>query len=243
MHEPGITVAETDRQQSMALGRHWPALWCRDDGAVARKKTLSRLLSREIMVDRKDASQALPCILHWHGGCPTPLSMAKPLAGAGKDKPPEQDMDVIRHRAVRYDAGAIARVLSTLGRTPARGKRGPQTRVAYPRKLYGIPAVDTARRDPHLRALAKRSSLRGAAIPPAGHSATSSSCLVTRSRPMPPLQSGRPIGRQRQGERSSTIFRRQEFLLLRGSRWSISHLSSSHFTHVTRRGTMKGPSH
>jgi DNA invertase Pin-like site-specific DNA recombinase len=153
MQETVITLSETDRQQIMALGRHFPALWFRDDCAVELKKKIIRILLREIMVDLKDASQELTFIIHWHGGCHTTFSMAKPLSGAVKYKTPAQDMDVIRNMAVRYDDGAIARVLSKLGRTTARGKRWTQTRVAYTRKLYGIPAVDTARRDPHILSL------------------------------------------------------------------------------------------
>ena len=51
-------------------------------------------------------------------------------------------MDVIRKMAGRSSDGEIAQVLSKLGRTTARGKRGTQTRVAYTRKQYGIAAVD-----------------------------------------------------------------------------------------------------
>ena len=60
---------------------------------------------------------------------------------------------MIRNLSVRYDDGEIARVLSKLGRTTARGKRWNQTRVAYTRKQYGIPAADKAHLDPHILSL------------------------------------------------------------------------------------------
>ena len=76
--------------------------------------------------------------------------MKKPLSGVIKYKTPEQDIALIRKLSVRYDDGAIARVLSKLGRTTARGKRWNQRRVAYTRKQYGIAAVDKAPRDPNI---------------------------------------------------------------------------------------------
>src|SRR5262252_10070788 len=81
------------------------------------------------------------------------MSMKKPLSGAIKDKTPAQDIAFIRNLSVRCDDGAIARVLSKLGRTTARGKRWHQTRVAYTRKLYGISAVDQAHGDPNILTL------------------------------------------------------------------------------------------
>ena len=92
-------------------------------------------------------------MMHWQGGCHTTVSMKKPLSGAIKYKTPEQDIEVIRNLSVRYDDGDIARVLSKLGRTTARGKRWNQTRVAYTRKQYGIPAADKAHLDPHMLSL------------------------------------------------------------------------------------------
>lgn len=68
----------------MALGRHCRVLWCSDACAVARKKKMIRILSKEIRVRLDDASQALTCIIHWHGGCHTTVSMSKPLSGAVK---------------------------------------------------------------------------------------------------------------------------------------------------------------
>lgn len=62
-------------------------------------------------------------------------------------------MDVIRKMAVRYRDGEIARVLSKLGRTTARGKRWTQTRVAYTRKPDGIAAVDKGHLDPNILTL------------------------------------------------------------------------------------------
>jgi hypothetical protein len=137
----------------MALGRHFRALWFSDDGSMALKKKIIRILIREIMVSLDDDPQVLTCMMHWQGGCHTTMSMKKPLSGAIKYKTPAQDIALIRHLSVRCDDGAIARVLSKLGRTTARGKRWNQTRVAYTRKQYGIAAVDKAHLDPNIVSL------------------------------------------------------------------------------------------
>jgi hypothetical protein len=135
---------------SMALGRHFRELWFNGDCSRALKKKIIRILIREIMVSLDDDTQDLTCRMHWQGGCHTPMSMKKPLSGAIQDKTPEQDMALIRNLSVRCEDGEIARVLSKLGRTTARGQRWHQTRVAYTRKPDGIPAADKAHLDPNI---------------------------------------------------------------------------------------------
>jgi hypothetical protein len=138
---------------SMALGRHCRELWFSDACAMARTKKSIRLLIRAIRVSLDDDTQVFTFVLHWQGGCHTTMSMKKPLSGAIKYKTPEQDIALIRHLSVRCDDGAIARVLSKRGRTTARGKRWNQTRGAYTRKHYGIPAADKAHLDPNILSL------------------------------------------------------------------------------------------
>ena len=137
----------------MALGRQFRELWFSNACAMALKKKIIRILIREMMVSLDEDTQDLTFLIHWQGGCHTTMSMKKPLSGAIKYKTPEQDIAWIRQLSVRYDAGEIARVLSKLGRTTARGKRWNQTRVAYTRKQYGIAAVDKAHLDPHILSL------------------------------------------------------------------------------------------
>jgi hypothetical protein len=146
-------LSEADRQMIMALGRHFRELWFNDDCSMALKKKIIRILIREIIVSLDDDTQDLTFMIHWQGGCHTTMSMKKPLSGAIKYKTPEQDIELIRNLSVRCDDGEIARVLSKLGRTTARGKRWNQTRVAYTRKQYGIPAADKAHLDQNILSL------------------------------------------------------------------------------------------
>jgi hypothetical protein len=129
-------LAEADRQMIMALGRHFRELWFSGACSMALKKKLIRILIRESMVSLDDATQALTFRIYWQGGCHTTMSMRKPLSGAVKYKTPAQDSELIRTLSVRCDEGAIARVLSKLGRTTARGKRWNQTRVAYTEAIW-----------------------------------------------------------------------------------------------------------
>jgi len=153
MQKTIITLSEQDKQSIMTLGRHCSDLWFHESCAVALKKKIMRILIKEIIVNLDDHAQELTFMIHWQGGCHTTFSMAKPMSGAVKYKTPEQDIDLIRNMAVRYGDKEIARVLSKLGRTTARGKRWNQTRVAYTRKLYGISAVDQAHGDPNILTL------------------------------------------------------------------------------------------
>jgi hypothetical protein len=137
----------------MVLGRHVRKRWFSDDCAMALKKKIIRILIREIMVSLDDDMQDFTCMMHWQGGCHTTMSMKKPLSGAIKSTTPEPDIAVIRNLSVRCDDGEIARVLSKRGRTTARGKRWNQTRGAYTRKQYGIPAADKAHLDPNILSL------------------------------------------------------------------------------------------
>jgi hypothetical protein len=143
-------LSETDRQMIMPLGRHFRELGFSDDCSMALKKQIIRILIREIMVRLDEDTRNLTFIIHWSGGCHTTLSMKKPLSGALKEKTSAPDIALMRKLSVRYADGAIARVLSKLGRTTARGQRWNQTRVAYPRKPYGIPAADKGHLDPHI---------------------------------------------------------------------------------------------
>ena len=86
--ETVLTLSETDRQRLMALGRHVRVVWCSDACAVARKKKIIRILMKEIMVSLDEAAQAWTCIIHWHGGCHTTVSMSKPLVWSGQVSDP-----------------------------------------------------------------------------------------------------------------------------------------------------------
>jgi hypothetical protein len=75
------------------------------------KEKIIRLLINEIMVDINEAKQTLHFIIHWQGGRHTELSMPRPLPANKAHKTAEDDLEIIRKMAVRYDDSEIAKVL------------------------------------------------------------------------------------------------------------------------------------
>jgi hypothetical protein len=79
--------------------------------------------------------------------------MPKPASGAIAHKTSLEDIDLITQMAKRYTDDAIARVLSKLGRKTGKGNRWTQSRVAYARKKYKIPAPELEKLDPNILTL------------------------------------------------------------------------------------------
>ena len=64
-----------------------------------------------------------------------------------------EDIELITKMAKRYRDDEIARVLSKLGRKTGKGNRWTQSRVAYARKKYKIPAPDLNQLDSNILTL------------------------------------------------------------------------------------------
>lgn len=138
-----------------ALGEDFAVVWEDPACPMGLKKQIVRLLIHEIVVDLDEPSQMLHLVIHWHGGCHTALSMAKPQSGAVVHKTALEDVELIMRMAVRYGDDEIARVLSKLGRRTGKGNRWTQSRVASVRRKHGIAPPDNAARDPELLTLAQ----------------------------------------------------------------------------------------
>jgi len=106
-----------------------------------KSKKIIRLLLKEIVVNLDDQTNNLHFLLHWHGGVHTEMSMKKPLSAAKKYRTSQKDISIIRKMAKRYRDDEIARVLSKLGRTTAKGLRWSETRVTGVRTKEGIPVA------------------------------------------------------------------------------------------------------
>jgi hypothetical protein len=117
------------------------------------KKKIARIVIEEIIVDLDDDGQQLHFIIHWQGGCHTEFEMPKPLSGALAHKTSLEDIELIKKMAKRYRDDEIARVLSKLGRKTGKGNRWTQSRVAYARKKYKIPAPDLNKLDSNILTL------------------------------------------------------------------------------------------
>ena len=137
----------------MELGNDFTGVWHDPDCPMVLKKKIARIVIEEIIVDLDDDGQQLHFIIHWQGGCHTEFEMSKPLSGALAHKTSLEDIELIKKMAKRYRDDEIARVLSKLGRKTGKGNRWTQSRVAYARKKYKIPAPDLNKLDSNILTL------------------------------------------------------------------------------------------
>ena len=159
--DAAVSLSDTDRQAILGLGEDFAAAWEDRACPMALKKKIARTLIHEIVVDLDDAAQQLRLIIHWQGGCHTPLTMPKPQSGAVAHKTALEDLELITKMACRYRDDEIARVLSKLGRRTGKGKRWTQSRVAYVRKKYAIDPPDEETRDIDILTLAQATKHSG----------------------------------------------------------------------------------
>jgi len=145
----------------LALGENFASVWNDPSCSMVLKKRIARTLINEIIVGLDEDTQQLHFVIHWHGGCHTSFAMPKPLSGAIVHKTALEDLELITHMACRYRDDEIARVLSKLGRQTGKGNRWTQSRVAFVRKKYGIPAPEEATLDPNILTLGQATKYCG----------------------------------------------------------------------------------
>ena len=132
------SISQDERDAILKLGQCFSDIWCSDGCPMSLKKKIIRLLINEIIVDINEAKQALHFIIHWYGGRHTELSMPRPLPANKAHKTAEEDLEIIRKMAVRYDDSEIAKVLGKLKRTTGKGHRWTKSGVATARRSIGI---------------------------------------------------------------------------------------------------------
>jgi hypothetical protein len=154
-------LSQAEKEAILALGENFASVWNDPACPMVLKKKIARTLINEILVDLEDGTQQLHFIIHWHGGCHTPFEMPKPLSGAVVHKTSLEDLELITKMALRYRDDEIARVLSKLGRRTGKGNRWTQSRVAYVRKKYAIPAPDKDKLDPNILTLGQATQYSG----------------------------------------------------------------------------------
>jgi DNA invertase Pin-like site-specific DNA recombinase len=114
-------LGERERERILALGARFREVWASAHCPVALKKRLLRAVVEEVIVTKEEAG-VLRFVIHWKGGSHTQFDLARPLSGPAQRTAPE-DVDSIRHLAVRYGDDAIALVLNKLGRRTGKAKR------------------------------------------------------------------------------------------------------------------------
>ena len=146
-------LSTSERAAVTALGDDFTEVWNDCACPMVIKKKIARILIEEIIVDLDADKQQLHFLIHWQGGCHTDFEMPKPASGAIAHKTSLEDINLITQMAKRYTDDAIARVLSKLGRKTGKGNRWTQSRVAYARKKYKIPAPELETLDPNILTL------------------------------------------------------------------------------------------
>jgi DNA invertase Pin-like site-specific DNA recombinase len=154
-------LSPAEKEAVLALGDNFASVWNDPACPMVLKKKIARTLINEVLVDLIEETQQLHFIIHWHGGCHTSFEMPKPLSGSVLHKTALEDREVITKMARRYGDDEIARVLSKLGRQTGKGNRWTQSRVAYVRKRYAIPAPDKDKLDPNILTLGQATQYSG----------------------------------------------------------------------------------
>lgn len=132
------SVSKDEREVILKLGQCFSDIWCSDGCTMSLKKKIIRLLIKEIIVDINEDNQTLHFIIHWHGGRHTEISMPRPLPANKAHKTAEDDLEIIKKMAVRYDDSEIAKVLGKLKRRTGKGHRWTKSSVATARRSIGI---------------------------------------------------------------------------------------------------------
>ena len=166
-------ISNEEKIRILDAGKEFPMIWNNEYCSIALKKKIIRLLVKEIVVNLDDEKDELHFVVHWHGGVHTEVSMKKPLSAVKKYRTSQEDLGIIRKMAIRYRDDEIARVLSKLGRTTAKGLRWNESRVAAVRIKDGIPAPKKVATDENILTL-------GQAVKYSGVSDTTLTKLIKR---------------------------------------------------------------
>lgn len=153
MDDAKTTITEAEKIRILKAGKTFEEIWDNIECPMKLKKKLVRILLKEIVVNLEEETDELHFLLHWHGGDHTEVFMKKPLSAVKKFRTSQKDIEIIRTMAVRYRDDEIARVLSKLGRTTAKGLRWNESRVASVRNKAGISPIKKADADSNILSL------------------------------------------------------------------------------------------
>lgn len=142
-----------ERERILALGGRFREVWASAHCPAALKKRIIRTVVEEVIVTQDDAGSPR-FVIHWTGGAHSQFKMARPRSGR-EQKTALEDVEVIRHLAVRYGDDEIAVVLNKLGRRTGKEKRWNAQRVRTARSTYAIPGHSRTVPDPEILTLGR----------------------------------------------------------------------------------------
>ena len=134
-----LTLSDEQRHRLLTLGQARAAVWAHPAASVALKKRMLRTVRHEILLDRLSEPPAHVLQLHWHGGVPTELRVARHTAGKHGRATPQQALEVIRALSKGCRDQTIAATLHRLGYRTGTGKTWRAHSVAGVRDQYRLP--------------------------------------------------------------------------------------------------------
>jgi hypothetical protein len=140
--EQSISIADTDRQQILALGEDLPALWHAATTTAADQKQIVRLVIKEVALDQKRRRGFVWIKVIWQTGTASEHWVQRPVQSYRA----HADADQIRNRIIELNAeqrmdGEIATILNDEGFRTAHGPAFSGNMIHALRKRWGITTV------------------------------------------------------------------------------------------------------
>ena len=135
------TLSEEQPHALLTLGHDWATVWCHPAAPEALKKRILRTVLHEIMIHTPQEPPAHVLHLHWHGGGPTEVRVARNTAGKHGRATEDAVIEVIRALSKVCRDLTIAATLNRLGYRTGTGKTWRAHSVACVRYPYRLPNV------------------------------------------------------------------------------------------------------
>jgi excisionase family DNA binding protein len=132
-----LALSADDRLRLMALGADLTKAWNSPGVSIETRKTIIRLLIKEIIVDI--AEDTLVLIIHWQGGDHTRMTVKKNRIGQTRWTVAADVVDLVRVLARQLPDMAIAAILNRSGKRTAHGASWTRMHVCSLRNTHEIP--------------------------------------------------------------------------------------------------------
>lgn len=111
------------------------------------RQQLLRALIVDIIADVDEAARDVILTIHWRGGQHSQLRVRKPKTGEHGCRTPDEALAVIRSMAAQWSDEHIAASLNRMGMRTGQGKTWTAHRVSSLRRVHGIHAYRSAKKN------------------------------------------------------------------------------------------------
>lgn len=141
------STIEVDPSAFANLAENLSAAWNAPDVTMRARQQLLRTLIADIIVDVDDTVRDVVLTIHWQGGQHSELRVRKPRAGEHGCAIADDALAVMRSMAGRWSDEHIAALLNRMGMPTGQGKTWTAHRVASVRRVRGIHAYRSAKKE------------------------------------------------------------------------------------------------